>query len=225
MTGRPETIFLFDVDNTLLDNDGVKRRLGRMLDDTVHEGASEAYWRHYEALRDELGHSDFLGTFQRSWEASGCDPRWLPAARLLLEYPFDEALYPGVPELLRKLRKLGPTAIVSDGDAVMQPRKIRRAGLRDAVEGRVLIYQHKERELDDIRARLPARHYVLVDDKVRLLDSIKRAWGDRVTTVFVRQGHYAFDPVHVEGHAADHVVDAIGALADDALLQKVAGRG
>lgn len=212
--------FLFDVDNTLLDNDAIKRELGMMLDDTVHDGASAAYWKHYEALRDELGHSDFLGTFQRCWEADERNPRWLPAAALLLDYPFVERLYPGVPALLEQLGKHGPTAIVSDGDAVLQPRKITRSGLWQAVDGRVLIYQHKQAQLDDIAQRIPARHYILVDDKIRLLDAVKSQWGERVTTVFVRQGHYA-QPEHARGYHADHTVETIGELAQWPLARLV----
>lgn len=209
MTDTADVAFLFDVDNTLLDNDTVKRTLFERLDAEIGSGASETFKQHYEALRDELGHSDFLGTFQRCWEASGRDPAWLPAAAMLLDYPFPEQLYPGALQLLDSLRAHGPTGIVSDGDAVMQPRKVSRSGLWQAVAGRVLIYQHKEHELDDIAARIPARHYVLVDDKVRLLDAVKQQWAERVTTVFVRQGHYAFDPEHTRGYQADHVIDAI----------------
>ncbi len=204
--------WLFDVDNTLLDNDAVKEDLGHKLDALIEPGAADKYWHHYEALRKERGHSDFLGTFQRAWEHAGRDPRWLPAAALLLNYPFAERLYPGVPELLHTLAEHGPVGIVSDGDAVMQPRKIVRSGLWEAVDNRVLIYQHKEHELDDIAARIPARHYVLVDDKIRLLDAVKAIWKDRVTTVFVRQGHYAFEPDQVEGYEADHTIEAIADL-------------
>lgn len=221
MSDQPAIAFLFDVDNTLLDNDAVKRDLAGMLDDKVHPGASKAYWKHYEELREERGHSDFLGTFQRCWEADGRDPRWLPAAALLLDYPFAGQLYPGVLDMLDRLGEHGPTAIVSDGDAVMQPRKITRSGLWQAVGGRVLIYQHKQRQLDDIAARIPARHYVLVDDKVRLLDAVKSQWGDRVTTVFVRQGHYA-QPEHTRGYHADHTVEAIADLAKRPLSELTA---
>lgn len=213
MNHTADIAFLFDVDNTLLDNDTVKRELGVLLDSTVQAGASDEYWKHYELLRGELGHSDFLGTFQRCWEASGRDPRWLPAAALLLDFPFAEQLYPGVSEVLERLASHGPVGIVSDGDAVMQPRKISRSGLWQLVDGRVFIYQHKEHQLDDLAARIPARHYVLVDDKVRLLDAIKAQWGERVTTVFVRQGHYAFEPEHTSGYRADLRIEAIGDLA------------
>lgn len=214
MNDIPAVAFLFDVDNTLLDNDAVKRELAVMLDDKVHMGASKLYWKQYETLRDKEGHSDFVGTFQRCWEASHRDPRWLPAAALLLDYPFASQLYPGVLELLKKLGTHGPTAIVSDGDAVMQPRKITRSGLWQAVGGRVLIYQHKQHQLDDIAARIPASHYVLADDKVRLLDAVKSQWHDRVTTVFVRQGHYAHAPKHTRGYRADLTLETIGELAE-----------
>lgn len=215
MSQKHDIVFLFDVDNTLLDNDRIKRALGERLDSEVGNGSSAAYWRNYETLRDELGHSDFLRTFQRCWQDSGRDPRWLPAASFLLEYPFRDALYPRAGETLAHLAKLGPVVIVSDGDAVLQPRKISQSGIWDAVEGRVLIYQHKEHELDDIARRFPAEHYVMVDDKLRVLDAMKKTWADRLTTVFPQQGHYALDPKHTDGHGpADFAIDQVGALAD-----------
>ncbi|HEX7338658.1 MAG TPA: HAD family hydrolase [Rhodanobacteraceae bacterium] len=204
--------FLFDVDNTLLDNDAIKHDLSARIDATVHAGASTLYWQYYEVLRGELGHSDFLGTFQRCWEMDRRNPRWLPGAALLLDYPFAERVYAGVDELLAALGRHGTTAIVSDGDAVLQPRKITRSGLWDAVGGRVLIYQHKQQQLDDVASRVPADHYVFTDDKPALLAAIKRQWGDRVTTVFVRQGHYAAQARPDDVAAADLVIERIGDL-------------
>ncbi|HEX7341072.1 MAG TPA: HAD family hydrolase [Rhodanobacteraceae bacterium] len=214
MSDTPALAILFDVDNTLFDNDAVKADLSARLDNLIGSPASAAYWQHYETLRSELGHSDFLGTFQRCWEASDRDPRWLPAAALLLDYPFAERLYPGVTDLLDTLGQNHVTGIVSDGDGVLQPRKITRSGLWEAVAGRVLIYQHKQHCLDDVARRIPAQHYVFVDDKVRLLDAIKQQWGERVTTVFVRQGHYAHDPEQTRGCAADITIDTIAELTD-----------
>lgn len=204
--------FLFDVDNTLIDNDAIKHDLSVRIDSAVRAGASDLYWQQYEVLRTELGHSDFLGTFQRCWELDKRNPCWLPGAALLLDYPFAERLYPGVDALLPALASHGTTAIVSDGDAVLQPRKITRSGLWKTVAGRVFIYQHKQQQLDDVATRVPARHYVFIDDKLRLLDAIKQQWGARVTTVFVRQGHYAADVNQTDGYTSDLVIACIADL-------------
>lgn len=214
--------FLFDVDNTLLDNDGAERRYARWIDEHVGAGAWARYRRAYEAVRAERDYADYLGAVQRVWSEEGRDPRWLVLGDFLLDFPFADCVYAGAFDALRSAAERGSTWIVSDGDVVMQPRKIRRAGLWDAVQGRVLIFVHKENALHEIERRCPAQRYVMVDDKIRVLDATKRQWGDRVRTVFVRQGHYALDPAQIHAHPpADHAIEAIDRFA--ALAQTLAG--
>ena len=191
MTVSASTVFLLDVDNTLLDNDAVAADIDRHLAAQLGRLRAERYWRIFEELRAELGYADYLGALQRLRGACPHETRLLETSAYLLEYPFAERLYPGALDAIRRLNELGQTVILSDGDAVFQPHKIRRSGLWAAVGGEVLVYVHKERELDDVERRYPAEHYVLVDDKVRILRAIKEDWGSRVTTVFLRQGHYA----------------------------------
>ncbi len=205
-------VFLFDVDNTLLDNDRVSADLRRFLDAEVGPDCGEEYWAIFEELRREFGYADYLETLQRYRREHPNDLRVLAVSQFLLSYPFPERLYPGALEALDHCSASGPTAILSDGDVVFQPRKVERSGLWDAVGGRVLIYIHKEHELADVEDRLPAEHYVLVDDKVRILAAVKAAWGDRVTTVWPRQGHYALDAADVARYPAPDV--AIERIAD-----------
>jgi hypothetical protein len=209
-----DTVFLFDVDNTLLDNDRVADDLRRHLTDEFGAEREQRYWDEFERLREELGYADYLGALQRFRLAYPHDTHMLALSEWLVDYPFEERLYPGALELVASLRGSGRPAILSDGDVVFQPRKVRRSGLWDAFEGDVLIYVHKERELDDVERRFPAGRYVLVDDKIRVLTAVKAAWGERVTTVFPRQGHYALDPDLVARYpAADLTVDGIGDLS------------
>jgi FMN phosphatase YigB (HAD superfamily) len=203
-----------DVDNTLLDNDRVTADLRRYLEREVGAEGLARYWAIFEALRVELGYADYLGALQRYRLECPRDPYLLCVSSFLLDYPFADRLYPGALDVLERFRGWGPTVILSDGDVVFQPRKVERSGLGAAVDG-VLIYVHKERELDDVERRYPAAHYVLVDDKLRVLDAVKRVWGQRVTTVFPRQGHYARDPEALTTHPApDLAVERIGELAD-----------
>jgi FMN phosphatase YigB (HAD superfamily) len=210
-----DVVFFFDCDNTLLDNDAMQDDLRDRL---VHDfGAVRAaeYWVHFEALRSQLGYADYLGALQQFRRPGVSDSALFQMSSFLLDYPFASRLYPGAPDVLRHLQSWGPTVILSDGDVVFQPHKLRRSGLWDAVKGRVLIYVHKEEMLDDVVRRYPARHYVMVDDKLRILATMKRAWQDRLTTVFPRQGHYARDPQQVSGYpAADVTIERIGALVD-----------
>ncbi len=213
MTARAPIVFLFDVDNTLLDNDAVERDYRAYLIREAGEDAAGRYWSIFEQLRTELGYADYLGALQRYRLDNLHDPRLLCFAGFLLDYTFTERLYPGALALLDRYRDLGLTAILSDGDVVFQPRKIDRSGLRRAVDGRVLVYIHKEQELADVQRFYPADHYVLIDDKLRILTAVKQAWGARVTTVFVRQGHYAHDPAILGGYPpADVALDAVGDL-------------
>lgn len=208
-----ETIFLLDCDNTLLDNDVVQDDLRRHLASEFGAASCDQYWAIFERLRAELGYADYLGALQQyRFEMPG-DPRLLLMSSFLLDYPFDNRLYPQALDVLAHLRRWGRTAILSDGDVVFQPRKIRRSGLWDAVEGRVLITLHKEQVLGMIASRYPARHYVLVDDKLRLLHSFKEQWGSRVTTILPLQGHYALDPRNAAAYpAADLTIERIGDL-------------
>jgi hypothetical protein len=194
MTPPSSVVFLLDVDNTLLDNDKVAADLKRYLARAFGAERQQRYWALFEELRAQLGYADYLGALQRYRIENPRDPHLLEVSSYLVDYPFANRLFPGSLDVVEYLGAWGPTVILSDGDVVFQPRKIERSGLGDAVEGRVLIYIHKEQELDDVERRYPARHYVLVDDKLRILTAVKKVWGPRLTTVFPRQGHYATDP-------------------------------
>jgi FMN phosphatase YigB (HAD superfamily) len=186
-------VFLLDVDNTLLDNDRVTTDLKGYLERQVGHERQERYWAIFEELRIELGYADYLGALQRYRLEYPRDPHLLDMSAFLIDYPFADRLYPDALKVVERLRGWGPSVIFSDGDVVFQPRKVARSGLRDAVGGNVLIYVHKEEELEDVEQRYPAERYVVVDDKLRILTSIKKTWGARVSTVFPRQGHYALD--------------------------------
>ncbi|HEU0231028.1 MAG TPA: HAD family hydrolase [Burkholderiaceae bacterium] len=214
-TPREETVFLFDVDNTLLDNDRVTDDLRRHLIEQFGRKSAERYWALFEALRTELGYADYLGALQRYRLGLVNDPALLKMSSFLLEYPFAERLYPRVFDVLEQAGKWGTTVILSDGDAVFQPRKVERSGLWDAVEGRVLIYIHKEKMIDAVMERYPASRYVMVDDKLRILTAMKKRMGARLLTVFPRQGHYAHDLKTVRLFPpADITVEHIGDLLD-----------
>ncbi len=210
-----DVVFLFDVDNTLLDNDHVTADLRRWLEAEFGPESAVAYWEIFEELRDEMGYADYLGALQRYRIRHPHTPNILRASSFLVDYPFANRLFPGSLDVLARWSQHGPTVIMSDGDVVFQPRKIERSGLWEEVDGRVLIYVHKERQLADVEHRFPARRYVLVDDKLRILDACKRVWGDRVLTVFPRQGHYAHDAEALAAHPpADVTVERIGDLLD-----------
>jgi FMN phosphatase YigB (HAD superfamily) len=194
MTPMNEIVFLLDVDNTLLDNDHIAADLSEHLAQEFGDRCRDRYWEIFETLRAELGYADYLGALQRYRVDTANDPRLLRISTFLVDYPFAERLYPGVLDVIAHLRRWGPTVILSDGDVVFQPRKVQRSGLWEEVEGRVLIYLHKEEMLNDVERRYPARHYVMVDDKLRILAAMKKHWADRLTTVFPRQGRYARDP-------------------------------
>src|SRR6185295_11511482 len=206
-------VFLFDIDNTLLDNDRVTADLRSYLEKAVGKERQERYWAIFEELRSELGYADYLGALQRYRREFPRDFHILTASRFLLKYPFADRLFPRVLDVLKHVKQWGRTVILSDGDVVFQPWKIEQSGLFEAVDGNVLIYVHKEQELSDVESRYPAEHYVLVDDKLRILAAAKKVWGGRVTTVFPRQGHYALDPAVLKQHApADVTIDCIGDL-------------
>jgi len=215
MTTPDEVVFLLDVDNTLLDNDRVQADLKVYLEREFGLENSNRYWAIFDQLRAELGYADYLGALQRYRLGDMHDPRLLVVSSFLVDYPFAKRLYPGSLDAIVHLRKWGPTVILSDGDVVFQPRKVQRSGLWEAVEGRVLIYIHKEQMLDDVRQRYPARHYVMVDDKLRILAAMKSICGGQLTTVFPRQGHYALDPKIVAANPpADITIQRIGDLVD-----------
>jgi FMN phosphatase YigB (HAD superfamily) len=193
MNQPSKVVFLLDVDNTLLDNDHVAADLKKYMTRALGAERQQRYWALFEELRRELGYADYLGALQRYRIENHRDAQLLTVSSFLVNYPFANRLFPGSLDVIEKLNTWGPTVILSDGDVVFQPRKVERSGLQDAVEGRVLIYIHKEEELEDVEARYPAEHYVLVDDKLRILTAIKKVWGKRLTTVFPRQGHYAHD--------------------------------
>ena len=211
---RHPVVFLLDVDNTLLDNDHVAADLRRYLTREVGAERQERYWAIFEELRAELGYADYLGALQRYRVENPRDPHLLAVSSFLVNYPFANRLYPESLDVIEHLAQWGPTVILSDGDVVFQPRKIECSGLFDAVEQNVLIYIHKEQELEDVEKRYPAEHYVLVDDKLRILTAVKRSWGARVRTVFVRQGHYARAPEVAKCPPADVAVDRIGNLLE-----------
>jgi FMN phosphatase YigB (HAD superfamily) len=193
MTPCKPIVFLVDVDNTLLDNDRIQEDLKRHIECQFGPECRDRFWAIQEHLFEELGYRDYLGAFQRFRIENPYDPQIVTAATFLVDYPFANRLYPGALDVLEKFRGWGRTVILSDGDVVFQPRKVERSGIFEAVEGQVLIYIHKEEALDDVKRRFPAEHYVLVDDKLRILDAIKKCWGNRVTTVFPKQGKFAND--------------------------------
>jgi hypothetical protein len=208
-------VFLFDVDNTLLDNDRVTEDLQQYLEQEVGRERQKRYWTIFEQLRVELGYADYLGALQRYRTEYPRDPHLLTVSHFLINYPFADRLFPSALAVIEHVTRWGTVVILSDGDVVFQPRKVERSGLFKAVQGRVLIYIHKERELDDVEQRYPAGHYVLIDDKLRILSAVKTSWGSRVTTVFPRQGHYALDrQVLSRFPPADVTIDRIGDLLD-----------
>ena len=211
------SVFLFDVDNTLLDNDRVTAALKQFLTKEVGERRTEHYWNIFEDLRNELGYADYLGSLQEYRRQFPYDSHVLALSNFLIDYPFANRLLPGSLDVIDKYKCHGRVVILTDGDAVFQPRKIQRSGLGEAVENNILIYVHKEQELTDIERRYPADHYFLFDDKLRILTAIKNQWRDRVTTVFVKQGHYALDANVVSQYpSADVEVNCISDLLDGA---------
>ena len=223
-SGRARLVFLFDVDNTLLDNDRIIADLDAYLEREVGRKRARRYWAIFEALRTRLGYADYLGALQRYRRDYPHDLGLLAVSRFLLDYPFAKRLFPRSLAVLEHVRRWGAAVLLTDGDVIFQPRKVDRSGLREAVHGHALIYVHKERELADVEARYPAEHYVVVDDKLAILTAIKQVWRGRVTTIFVRQGHYALDPRIRANHPnADVSVERIGDLLkyDSETLQPV----
>jgi FMN phosphatase YigB (HAD superfamily) len=213
---RPHPIvFLIDVDDTLLDNDRIQQDLRNHLQRAYGAASCARYWEILEDLFAELGYRDYIGALQRYRVEHPCEVELLSMSSFLLDYPFADRLFPSAMEVLKHLRSVGPTVILSDGDVVFQPRKVEHAGISKAVAGHVLIYIHKEAALDDVERRYPAERYVLVDDKLRILTAVKQIWGERVTTVFVRQGTFAHDLKVVSAlPPADFTIERVGDLLD-----------
>ena len=214
-----DVVFLLDVDNTLLDGDRIVTDLRDHLKHEFGNTCAQRYWTIFDGLREELGYVDYLGTLQRYRldveQGSADEQRLLMMSSFLLDYPFADRLYARALDVITHLGRYGPTVILTDGDVVFQPRKLQRSGLWQAVQGRALVYVHKERVLDAVQRHYPARHYVMVDDKLRILAAMKAIWQGRLTTVFARQGHYALDPAVVAAQpAADFTIERIGELAD-----------
>ncbi len=218
MTPHP-VVFLIDVDNTLLDNDSVQQDLKNHLERAYGNVARERYWRILEDLFTKLGYRDYLGALQQYRIEHPREVELLAMSGFLIDYPFADRLFPAALDILKRLADFGPTVILSDGDVVFQPHKVERAGLAAAVAGRVLIYIHKEEALDDVERRYPANRYVIVDDKRRILAAVKQFWGERVTTVFARQGSYAHDPRIGSFTTPDCTIDHIAGLLDDDLVR------
>jgi FMN phosphatase YigB (HAD superfamily) len=215
MTQPHPLVFLVDVDNTLVDNDGIQQDLKDHLERTYGVAARDRYWRILEDLMVELGYRDYIGALQNFRVEHPREIELLAMSSYLMDYPFAERVYPNALEVLKRLRSLAPTVILSDGDVVFQPRKVEHAGLAKVADGNVLIYIHKEEALEDVERRFPAEHYVLVDDKLRILDAVKQVWGERVTTVFPRQGQYAHDTKVLSAlPPADVTIERIGDLLD-----------
>jgi FMN phosphatase YigB (HAD superfamily) len=210
---RAPLLFLFDVDNTLLDNDRVIKDLRHHLEREVGRQRARRYWTLFETLRMRLGYADYLGALQRFRRDYPHDLGLLAVSRYLIDYPFAKRVFSKSLAVIEHIRRWGPAVLLTDGDVVFQPRKVDRSGLYEAVHGNVLIYVHKERELAEVEARYPAQHYAIVDDKLAILTAVKRIWKARVTTVFVRQGHYARDPKILANYpSADLSIRHIGDL-------------
>ena len=207
----PSVTFLVDVDDTLLDNDRIRADFEEHLESSYGTEGRAAYWTIQERRFADLGYRDYVGAVQEWWSTADMDPRLLAFSEFLLEYPFADRLYPGALEVLMHLGATGPVIVLTDGDAIFQPRKIARAGIRDVADD-VLVYIHKEDELEDVERRHPAARYVLVDDKVRILGAVKRQWADRVTTVLPLQGQFANDPTIAAAHPTPDVT--VGGIAD-----------
>jgi len=225
MSKSSPMVFLVDVDDTLLENDRIQADLKHHIEREFGTQCRDRFWAIQEELFEELGYCDYLGALQRFRIEHPYEPHLVTAANFLVDYPFANRLYPGALDVLERFRGWGRTVILTDGDMVFQPRKVQRSGIFETVEGQVLIYIHKEEALQNIEQRYPAEHYVLVDDKLRILTAVKKAWGSRVTTVFPRQGQFALDPIVLASFpAADVTVERISDLLSYDLPDLMPGR-
>lgn len=220
MTPLHPIVFLVDVDNTLVDNDGIQQDLKDHLAKTYGVAARDRYWKILEDLMVELGYRDYIGALQKFRVEHPSEMELLAMSSYLMDYPFAERVYPKALEVLKRLRSFATTVILTDGDVVFQPRKVEHAGLAKIADGNVLIYIHKEEALADVERRFPAEHYILVDDKPRILDAVKKIWKERVTTVLPRQGQYALDTKVLSAlPPPDVTIDHIGDLLDHNLTR------
>ncbi len=211
-SARERVVFLIDVDNTLLDNDRIVADMREALIREVGAEKELRYWTIFEECRRTLGYADYLGTLQRFRMEDPHDPNLLSISSKLVNYPFQQRLFPRALDVISYLARWGTPVILTDGDVVFQPLKIERSGIGEAVGGRVLLYVHKEKELAEVERRYPADQYVLIDDKLKILTAVKEIWGDRVTTVFPKQGHYATDPDVAKYPEADFTIEHIADL-------------
>jgi FMN phosphatase YigB (HAD superfamily) len=212
MSAQAEIVFLFDVDNTLIDNDRFQDDLRTRLKLAHGDQACARYWEIFQGLWGVLSYADYLGALERLRLEDRHNPALFETANWLLDYPFADRLYPHALDVVKHVRQWGEVVVLSDGDAIFQPRKVLRSGLWDAFQGNVLIYVHKEKELADVERSRPAQHYVLIDDKARILAAVKAIWGDRVTTVFPKQGHFAFQEPPRDAASVDVTIDQIADL-------------
>ena len=213
MSVTSDVVFFLDVDNTLIDNDRITADLQKYLDREVGHESCKRYWAIFEKLRNKTGYADYLGALQEYRTVAAHETAVLKVSFFMVDYPFANRLFPGSLDVIEHLRQWGQPVILSDGDVVFQPRKVQRSGLWEAVEGHVLIYIHKDEMLPDVEKRYPARHYVMVDDKLHILAAMKKHWGKRLTTIFPKQGHYAKDPKILKSNPpADITIERIGDL-------------
>lgn len=212
-------ICLLDFDNTLIDNDRIVADLLSYLQHEVGDTCRRRYWEIFEELRAKFDYTDYLGALQRFRDEHPHDPHLVSLSLFLLNYRFDKVLFPDTLRVVEHVNKWSRPVILADGDVLLQSHKLARSGVYDAVEKRVLICIHKENELDMVLERYPADHYVMVDDKLRILTAMKEKWGDRLTTVFPRQGHYALDPDILGKYpAADVTIESVGELLQHDLM-------
>lgn len=206
--------FLFDVDNTLLDNDRVRAELAETIERIVGPERGEAFWESYEQVRRDRDYVDYPNTIARFGRAFPDEVGYPDVADAILGYPYRAAVFPGAHDVLRQAQRVGPVAILTDGDPVYQPAKVARAGLTEAIDGPVLVFDHKEQHLAEVERRVPAERYVMVDDKPRILAAMSDRLGERMSTLHVCQGRYAHAAEHDEFPDADRTVDAIAELLD-----------
>lgn len=205
-------VFLFDVDNTLLDNDRSKKDMSAALHKVLGDEGADRFWELYEQVRKEMdvvSYPETLKRFADSWEDAAVAEK---AAQVINEWPYGKYLYPDSLAVVRHVSEMGEVAIVSDGDTDYQPRKIANAGLAEAVGHDVLIFTHKQESLHHVTEQLPGCHYVMVDDKESVLADADNVLGHSVTTVWVKQGHYATDAKYYKKPDPDIVLDRIGEL-------------